>query len=173
MSREYIILNLGLWTCIQYTYYVISLLIVVLFLDLVDFSIFFILILFVTIFWCSCVLSCWLLFQIPSIVEIGRTAIIETYWSFFNLFHVWFFFIYYSMHIRLEFVNVTISLFLRDVNCSCSFQYLDRMKCLSTICIGTICFDSDNILFLPSYYISDSLHCLVPTQWNLYLAISL
>lgn len=53
------------------------------------------------------------------------------------------------------------------------FQYLDRMKCLSTICIGTICVDSDNILFLPSYYISDSLHCLVPTQWNLYFAISL
>lgn len=53
------------------------------------------------------------------------------------------------------------------------FQYLDRMKFLSTICIGTICVDSDNILFLSSYYISDSLHCLVPTQWNLYFAISL
>lgn len=134
---------------------------------------FFILILFVTIFWCSCVLSCWLLFQIPSIVKIGRTAIIETYWSFFNLFHVWFFFIFFLCTFVSNLLMSQYHYFWGMSIALVHFQYLDRMKFLSTICIGTICVDSDYILVLPSYYISDSLHCLVPTQWNLYFAISL
>lgn len=174
MSREYIVLNLGLWTCIQYTY-IMSFHCSLSFYSWTSLiSPFFFYINFVR-YYILVLLCLVVLIIVPDSFNRRdwKNCNHRNLLIFLQLVSCVIFFIYYSMHFVSNLLMSQYHYFWGMSIALVHFQYLDRMKFLSTICIGTICVDSDYILVLPSYYISDSLHCLVPTQWNLYFAISL